>query len=55
MNGFYCLFLFLVFSSCSYVNEYFGFDDDNIIEELIEESLKDYSGFDVDLTPNTEE
>lgn len=40
---------------CSYVNRYFGFQDDNMVEESAEELLRMRTGIDIDLTPATQE
>ena len=44
-----------IFWGCQYFNSYFGLDDDNILEEAIENKLKDTTGLDVDLTPDSPE
>lgn len=41
--------------SCSYLNKKFGLRDDNPFEEAIEEVVKDKTGLDVDLTPDSKE
>lgn len=53
--------LFLLFvsvacvSSCSYINSKMHLKDDNIIEEMAEELLKQKTGFDLDFTPESVE
>ena len=50
------LFFFVsMLTSCSYVNDYLGQDDDWVGEELAEFVLKTQTGIDVDLTPGTPE
>ncbi len=44
-----------IFWGCGYFNQYFGLKDDNVIEEAIENKLKDTTGLDVDLTPDSPE
>jgi len=41
--------------SCHMINQKVGLDDDNIFEERIEEKIKEETGIDVDLTPNSKE
>ncbi len=40
---------------CSYLNRKLGFEDDNPVEEAIESKIEDYTGFDIDLSPDSEE
>ncbi len=53
------IFLLPVFSlflcSCSWINSKMGLDDDNLLEEILEEVIKDRTGADIDLTPSSEE
>jgi len=35
--------------------KYLHMKDDNIIEEIVEQALKDQTGFDIDLTPDSRE
>lgn len=49
------LFIFLYFSSCTPVNRYFGLQDDNFFEELLEWIVDDKTGLDVDFTPSNPE
>ena len=44
-----------VFGFWHKINQYFGVPDDNLIEQDIEKIIKDESGIDVDLTPNSKE
>jgi hypothetical protein len=46
-----CLFL----AACEPVNRYFGLDDDNFGEELIETAIKYETGASIDLTPSSPE
>ena len=41
--------------SCSSFNRSADLDDDNWVEEIIEEMLKNKTGFEMDFTPGTEE
>lgn len=41
----------LVFGGCSYLNQKFGLEDDNPIEQSIEGVIKHKTGLSVDLTP----
>jgi len=36
---------------CSTINEYLGFQDDNMVEEYLEERIENGIGVDLDLTP----
>ena len=49
------LILIIQLSSCSYVNEYLGMEDDNLAEEAIEEVIELKAGINVDLTPSSPE
>jgi len=40
---------------CSYLNKKFSLEDDNIIEEAVEHQIKEHSGVDLDLTPESPE
>lgn len=40
---------------CSHLNQFFGLEDDNMIEEAIEDVIKHHTGLDIDLTPDSEE
>lgn len=44
-----------IFYGCQYFNKAFGLDDDNILEEAVENKLKEHTGLDVDLTPDSPE
>lgn len=37
------------------VNYRFGLKDDHVAEELLEDTIEDYTGFSIDLTPFTSE
>jgi len=50
-----CIVLVLILGGCHYLNEKIGLQDDNVIEEFIEERIKEKTGFDLDLTPLTQE
>lgn len=46
----------LALSGCvAYFNEKLGFEDDNLIEEAIEYEIHDYTGVEIDLSPDTPE
>lgn len=45
----------LLLPSCSALNSKLGLSDDNIIEEVAEDVIKEKVGVDVDLTPSTPE
>lgn len=45
----------LLLTSCSYVNEYLGIEDDNLAEEIAEEVIEAKTGADIDLTPSSPE
>jgi len=52
------IFILLVtgtLGGCHMINQKVGLEDDNILEERIEEKIKEETGFDVDLTPNSKE
>jgi len=49
------LILIIQLSSCSYVNRYFGWEDDNLAEEVVEEVIKVKAGINIDLTPSSPE
>ena len=53
--GFVCIILLLIFGGCHYINEKIGLSDDNVIEEFIEETIKEKTGLDLDLTPKSKE
>ena len=40
---------------CSYFNKTLGLKDDHVVEEMIEEKIKQETGVDIDLTPRTPE
>ena len=40
---------------CTALNKKLGFADDNIIEEAIENKIKDATGLDLDLSPESKE
>lgn len=41
--------------SCTWLNKKLGLRDDNIIEEAVEEAIKEETGLDVDMTPDSPE
>ncbi len=45
----------LLLPSCSELNKKFGLPDDNVMEEVAEDVLKEEFGADVDLTPASPE
>lgn len=45
----------LLFLSCSEINKKLGLPDDNLAEEVIEDVIKEETGVDVDLTPDSPE
>lgn len=49
------IFLLTVLSSCGYVNDYLGLEDDNWGEEIVEEIIDSQIGVDIDLTPGSPE
>lgn len=50
------IFICMVFlSGCSEINRKLGLSDDNIGEEVIEDIIKEETGIDVDLTPESPE
>ena len=51
---FLCL-LILAVCSCSVINKRLGFSDDNILEEIAEEAVRQKTGIYVDFTPSTPE
>lgn len=56
MNHYLMMFsMILLLSSCSYINSYFGLEDDNLAEEATEALIDWKTGIDVDLTPSTPE
>jgi len=40
---------------CSFINRYFGLENDNAIEEVIELIIKEKISLDIDLTPESQE
>lgn len=40
---------------CSYMNNMVGLEDDNMLEEAVEHQIKENTGIDVDLTPESPE
>ena len=40
---------------CSYINQKFGLEDDNIAEEFIERQIEQEIGLDIDLSPESPE
>lgn len=49
---FVCL---VILSGCSQINRKLGLPDDNLLEELTEDLIKEETGADIDLTPSTPE
>ena len=47
------IFIALCVMGCSYLNQKFGLQDDNPIEEGVEESIEDEFGIRIDLTPKS--
>ncbi|HUU87972.1 MAG TPA: hypothetical protein VMX17_09475 [Candidatus Glassbacteria bacterium] len=43
--------IILALDSCTSINEHFGLQNDNIIEELIEMEIENLTGIEIDLTP----
>jgi len=43
------------FGACSKLNQYIGLPDDNPAEEILEQQIKNETGFEVDLTPESPE
>lgn len=52
---FLSIFFIAVLAGCSYCNKWFGLNDDNVAEEIIEDVIKGRTGADVDLTPDSPE
>lgn len=48
-------FLLLGIISCTPINQYFGLEDDNLVEEMSEEVLRSQTGIDMDFTPGSPE
>lgn len=44
-----------VCGACTYLNQRLGLKDDNLAEEISEVVIKNYTGLDVDLTPESPE
>lgn len=55
MKKFIIMMGLILLTSCSYVNEYFGMEDDNLAEEVVEEVIKVKAGINIDLTPDSPE
>jgi hypothetical protein len=53
--GIGCIILILMLGGCQYLNRKIGLEDDNVIEEFIEERIKEKTGLDLDLTPLSNE
>lgn len=45
----------VLLSGCHAINQRFGLEDDNVIEEVAEAVLKKETGIDLDFTPDTPE
>lgn len=50
-----CFLCGAYFNLFSLINQYFGIKDDNIVEELVEDILKEELDVDIDLTPLSKE
>jgi hypothetical protein len=60
MKNIFTVYFFLVsgllsLASCSTINEKLHLSDDNLGEEIIEDVIKQETGIDMDLTPNSKE
>ena len=55
VNLFLCIFGLFGLLSCSYWNDYTGWEDDNAAEEVTEAVIKYETGLDIDLTPRSPE
>lgn len=56
MKGvFYLLIASFVVGGCSYINRKVGMNDDNLLEEITEEFIKEDLLIDIDLSPTTPE
>lgn len=51
----FCIFIVSMLTGCSYFNKQLGLKDDNLAEEISEVVIKNYTGLDVDLTPESPE
>jgi len=49
------ILLLLFVAACSYLNQELGLEDDNFVEESAEAVIEHHTGFDVDLTPSSDE
>jgi len=49
------MFISTCVGGCSYFNNRFGLQDDHLLEEMVEEHIKNQTGLDIDLTPESEE
>ncbi len=49
------VFISLIFSSCSPINQKLGLEDDNLGEECVEVLIQSQTGMDIDLSPGTPE
>ena len=45
----------LTLTSCSIINRHLGLPDDNVAEEMLEFRIEAETGFNVDLTPTSQE
>ena len=43
------------FGACTSLNKYIGLPDDHPLEEIAEQQIKNETGYDVDLTPESPE
>lgn len=54
-NALFLIGVALLLPSCSDLNKKVGLPDDNLIEEVVEDVIKEELGPDIDLTPSTPE
>jgi len=47
--------LVCILGGCQALNDKFGLEDDNLIEEMIENKIEEHTGLDIDLSPATKE
>lgn len=46
-------FILLMLTACEPVNRYFGWEDDNVVENAIEDAIELKTNAQIDLTPST--
>jgi hypothetical protein len=44
--------IILALDSCTSINEHFGLEPDNLLEQLIELEIENLTGIEIDLTPS---